>query len=210
MVLSNGAAVMDLHTGEVLYHNYLDKKCVSEIMDIMDKYPVVYEVYARNAAFADKYSSENYLKAKLPNVFLEDYITRFEVVDDMRATVKENEIEKFNVNYIEEKYWDLLLSDMQSKGDFEFSAGFQGNMEITAKNADKGYGLKILCDRLGIDASEVMAFGDSANDVTMLKFAGMSYAMKNGNAAAKAAAKNITEKTNEEGGVGNTILSVID
>lgn len=209
MVLSNGAAVMNLITGEVIYDNYLDKENLERIMDVIEKYPVVYEVYAREKAFVNQYSKDNYLKANLPEVFLVDYITRFEVSDDIRKDVMENHIEKINVDYIEEEYWDSLLQDMKSAGEFEFSAGFVGNMEITAKNADKGTGLKVLCDRLGIGKENVMVFGDSANDATMLQWAGISYAMKNGNEAAKSAAKHITERTNAEGGVGDTILNYL-
>lgn len=206
MVLSNGAAVMNLKTGEVLYANYMDKGDLQRIMDVFDRYSLAYEVYAREDAYVNEYSRENYYKANLPKVFLDDYITRFSVTTNIRKTVMESDIEKINVNYIEEKYWNDLLEDVKAAGDFEFSAGFVGNIEITAKNADKGTGLRILCDKLGISPENVMAFGDSANDVTMLKWAGMSYAMKNGNEAAKSAAKNITVKTNEEGGVGDIIL----
>lgn len=209
MVLSNGAAVVNLVTGETIYENYLNKENLERIMEVMEKYPAVYEVYAKDKAFVNKFTKENYFRAKLPEIFLKDYITRFQISDDIKKDAMTNQVEKINVNYIEEKYWDMLLNEMKNAGDFEFSAGFVGNMEITARNADKGTGLRVLCEKLGIDKENVMAFGDSANDATMLQWAGMSYAMKNGNETAKKAAKYVTEKTNEEGGVGDIILACL-
>ena len=47
-----------------------------------------------------------------------------------------------------------------------------------------------------------MAFGDSGNDITMLKTAGCSYAMSSGSELAKEAAKFVTKHGNNEGGVG--------
>lgn len=209
-VLSNGATVMDINSGDVIYSNFMDKEDLSRIIEIMEKYPAVYEVYAVKRAFVTEYSRDNYMKANLPKVFLEDYITRFEVTDDIKQVVLEHDIEKINVNYIEEQYWEDILKDVEQAGDFEFTAGFVGNIEITAKNADKGYALEVLCQKLGIDASEVVAFGDSGNDATMLEWAGRSYAMKNANEKAKKSAKYETELTNGQGGVGDTINKLLN
>lgn len=43
--------------------------------------------------------------------------------------------------------------------------------------ANKGAGMKILCDALGIDPAEVMAFGDNYNDEAMLALVGHPYIM---------------------------------
>ncbi len=45
-------------------------------------------------------------------------------------------------------------------------------VEITAEGIDKAVGLAMLCDRLGVESSEVLAFGDHRNDVAMLTWAG--------------------------------------
>ena len=45
------------------------------------------------------------------------------------------------------------------------------------RSVDKGNGLKILEDYLGIDRWETMAFGDNDNDMGMMQAAGESYAV---------------------------------
>jgi len=52
-------------------------------------------------------------------------------------------------------------------------------VEITPAGADKGSALCRLCDQLGISSSEVIAFGDNQNDLTLLRWAGRGVAMGN-------------------------------
>jgi hydroxymethylpyrimidine pyrophosphatase-like HAD family hydrolase len=52
-------------------------------------------------------------------------------------------------------------------------------VELGPAGVDKGSGLAWLCDHLGIAASEVVAFGDEWNDLTMLRWAGHGVAMAN-------------------------------
>lgn len=51
--------------------------------------------------------------------------------------------------------------------------------------ATKGIGLKRLCDEIGIDPSEVMAFGDNFNDVSMLDLVGAPVIMENASPSIK-------------------------
>lgn len=75
---------------------------------------------------------------------------------------------------------------MQAKINREFSgqltavsSGY-GNMDLIVAGLDKATGLKKLMERHHWQANELMAFGDGQNDMTMLKLAGTSYAMANG------------------------------
>lgn len=48
-----------------------------------------------------------------------------------------------------------------------------GYLEITAADADKGAALALIAATLGVPREETIAFGDGANDVTMLAWAGL-------------------------------------
>lgn len=56
-----------------------------------------------------------------------------------------------------------------------------GLIEISAPGINKAAGVSIVATELGIDPSDVVAFGDMPNDIEMLAWAGMGVAM--GNAA---------------------------
>lgn len=62
--------------------------------------------------------------------------------------------------------------------DVTHSAG-AGLVEISAKGVSKASSLALLCERLGIDAVDVAAFGDMPNDLPMLAWAGRAYAPTN-------------------------------
>ncbi|WP_163505180.1 HAD hydrolase family protein, partial [Escherichia coli] len=63
----------------------------------------------------------------------------------------------------------------------------------------KANGLRILQERWGIDNHEVVAFGDSGNDIEMLQHAGFGFAMANAKAEVKAVASHHAPHNNEEG-----------
>ena len=64
---------------------------------------------------------------------------------------------------------------------------------------DKGVGLADLCARMGLTLDDAVAAGDSANDIGMLKAAGLSCCMANGTPEAKAAAKRVIGDVREDG-----------
>lgn len=65
-------------------------------------------------------------------------------------------------------------------------------LEIMPADVTKASGLKHLAARLGMEASEVMAFGDGDNDVPMFEWAGASFAMAHGWPSALQTATHIT------------------
>jgi Cof subfamily protein (haloacid dehalogenase superfamily) len=72
-------------------------------------------------------------------------------------------------------------------------------VEITGEGVDKAVGLALLCDRLGVESSEVLAFGDHRNDVAMLTWAGRGVAMANAHPEAQAAADDHAGDHTEDG-----------
>ncbi len=72
-------------------------------------------------------------------------------------------------------------------------------LEILNKDASKGSAVKELADHLGIKQEEVMAIGDAENDLSMLKFAGVSVAMGNATPEVKAVAKYEVASNAEDG-----------
>lgn len=74
-----------------------------------------------------------------------------------------------------------------------------GLVEISATGVTKGAGLAVLCERLGIDARDVLAFGDMPNDVTMLHWAGCGIAVANAHPAARSAADGSTLSNVDDG-----------
>lgn len=78
------------------------------------------------------------------------------------------------------------------------SSGY-GCIDILQSGIHKAWGLQELLKRWDIKAEEIMAFGDSENDVEMLQLAGIAYAMENADDKAKAVATNFAPSNSQAG-----------
>ena len=76
---------------------------------------------------------------------------------------------------------------------------FSSVTAVHAAEASKGNALGILAGEMGIERSEVLAIGDSVNDVSMLTWAGQSAAPEHCDRYARAAANEILPGTGVEG-----------
>ena len=75
-----------------------------------------------------------------------------------------------------------------------------GNLlEITSCRTSKGEALRALAEKLGFSQKEVCAIGDNGNDVSMLEYAGLGVAMKNGIPEVREKADLIIGTNDEEG-----------
>ncbi len=72
-------------------------------------------------------------------------------------------------------------------------------LTLTAMGAHKGKALGVACEDLGIGLDEVVAFGDSGNDLEMFKVAGASVAMGQANDELKAAATFVSARNDDHG-----------
>ncbi|MCI7600103.1 MAG: Cof-type HAD-IIB family hydrolase [Megasphaera sp.] len=72
-------------------------------------------------------------------------------------------------------------------------------LEIMPQGVDKGKGIRRLGELYGVGADEIMALGDSQNDLDMLKAAGVPVAMANAAEEVKAAAAYVTASNDDDG-----------
>ncbi len=96
---------------------------------------------------------------------------------------------------------DRILEVVREDPSLVIVSSWKGGFEISDARATKGNALVWACDYLGVDLRDVVAFGDSGNDASMLSAAGMGVAMGNGTDEARAAADCVCG-TNDEGGAG--------
>ena len=90
------------------------------------------------------------------------------------------------------KKLEELLRAHPLSSEFDLISSEETLFEILPKGISKGSVLPILAKHLGIDISRTVAIGDYDNDVSMLRTAGLGFAVANASEAAKAAADRIT------------------
>jgi HAD superfamily hydrolase (TIGR01484 family) len=119
--------------------------------------------------------------------------------DEMPEDIHDREWLKFGFDIDDNDVRELILMELRGKGEFELSNSTLKNIEVNPIGINKANGLKIVCSRLGIDMKNVMAVGDSLNDMAMIKEAGIGVAMGNAQEVVKEAANWITATNNEDG-----------
>ncbi|MBS2940086.1 HAD family phosphatase [Nocardioides sp. J2M5] len=72
-------------------------------------------------------------------------------------------------------------------------------VEISAAGVTKATTLAVVAEELGLDAGDVVAFGDMPNDLPMLEWAGTSYAMANAHATVREVADHLAPRHDEDG-----------
>lgn len=101
-----------------------------------------------------------------------------------------------------------LRSALEARGDLSITNSHPCNIELNPIGADKASGVRQVCGLLGIDMSQVIAMGDSFNDLSMIREAGLGVAMGNAQEEIKAQA-DVVASTNEEDGVAEMIRKYI-
>lgn len=86
----------------------------------------------------------------------------------------------------------------------ELTNSLPTNIEVNPIGVNKATGLERVCQEMDITMGEVMAVGDSLNDIKMIAEAGLGIAMGNAQEQVKATADHITD-TNEQDGVAKAI-----
>lgn len=211
LITSNGAITYDLKTGEVVCQTLIDNKKSVEIFNTLKNYDLIYEIYYNGDCFMNEESYKGFTPENVaPHIYklLSNFIKE---VPDLQALIGDNGIEKLNILTLTPEQRieiESKISDVAFASSFPIAAGKNGNLEMTDITATKGFAVKGLADSLGIGKENIMCFGDGENDCPMLEFADYSFAMENGNAFAKTAAKYITD-TNDNGGVAKAIKKYV-
>jgi len=106
---------------------------------------------------------------------------------------------KFGCSTEDQKKLDILVKEFSVYEELELANSLPTNIEVNAKGVSKAGALRYLCDKIGITMENVLACGDSLNDIKMIQEAGAGVAMGNAQEAIKKAADYITVSNNEAG-----------
>lgn len=82
-------------------------------------------------------------------------------------------------------------------------------VEVMAPGVSKSSTLEVLCARLGVVREQVWAFGDAANDVDMLRWAGTAFAVENACDEVRAVAAHVVG-SNEHDGVARQLATLLE
>ncbi|MGN0464828.1 MAG: Cof-type HAD-IIB family hydrolase [Lachnospiraceae bacterium] len=207
IILSNGAAVLHMQTGEVIYKNQFEPEEAKEIIKILRSFGTMFDFYADGVGRIEANFLEDLQKYNIePEIEKIIKKTRKPVESLDEFLEKEQcHVEKFNMFFSQQEKREEARVALSKIPNILVTSSVKNNLEINAATCNKGNALKALADYLGVDIEKTMAFGDNSNDIAMIKEAGLGVAMKNGSKEARAVSDYISEYSNNESGVGIAI-----
>lgn len=209
-VVSNGAEIRDAQSGEILYKNYIDPLGAEEIKNILQKEELMIEIYVKGSAHIERSYYEK-LERRQISYRNRDYVltTRVPVRGVIHLLdVHKTQIEKVAVYFEPDSLQSKIKEALADVEHAHITSSAKNNVELIAENCSKARTLENLCQRLGIDLPEVMAAGDSQNDLEMLAAAGTAVAMGNADENVKACA-DFVAASNDCDGLTQAIMKFI-
>ena len=180
VITANGAGIWDNKMKKFLFRKLMPEGVTQVILDHIRGKEGYVEIFCKGKSYVDiesmkhlsgNFHDENFVEYyKHNHVFVSDLRNRDDILE---------QAEKINLFYLSSDVKKSLERKLKSDGRCALTSSISGNMEIQNGKVNKGSSLKLLCSMLNIDMEEVVAFGDSDNDMEMLQIAGIGVAMKN-------------------------------
>ena len=189
----NGGRIVDAATGKVLFETSMDLAQTKQVLRRLEELPVTpilddgvqFYVSDKNGYKVDYECKNNQMTCtEVGN--LADFLSFAPI--KILMSVQPEELTK-----VQQQIAAFLPEELTVVQ----TAAFY--LEVIPKVINKGQGIRDICAVLGIAPAQVISFGDAANDIPMLREAGMGIAMGNAADAVKAAADMVTLSNNDDG-----------
>ena len=204
VICSNGAHIVDLNSGKFIYSDYLSYEAATWCRDSFKSLGFPVEVFSEGKAYTDKGRYEK-CREGVGVVEGAEYVLRTRIPVDDIWEVWTDHIDKIeNINIIFDdrgdklRVWEYLKSQEDPIG-FTVTSSTSYNLEIGGENTSKAHALSEFASISSMPLERVMSFGDSPNDIAMLKESGFGVAVENALPEVKAAADYITASCDNEG-----------
>lgn len=198
----NGAQLYDVRERKAIAKAELTPELAAALMSYLDREPVVYDCYQDNWGYMTQ-SFQEHIADYIANPDIINMVRQLRTpVPELKAYLLEKGqgVQKVQMFTMDLALRERLIAELTEKfPEAAVSSSASCNIEINAVAAQKGKALRQLADLLGVDMSRTVAFGDGMNDVSMLKAAGIGFAMGDAWPEALAAGDRVTAGCDEDG-----------
>lgn len=204
LITYQGALVKNSLSQEVLYNKPVPFAEAVEVMDFFHQAGVHYHCYFDDQLCMERLTADGQDYSELAGV-------EPVLIKDLRSMAKNRETLKILSVVHDKKLVAKLqeqLRERYSKKQLNITRSKPYYLEVMHPEATKGDALQVVADHYGIERDQVMALGDSYNDLAMIEWAGLGVAMGNARDEVKQAAAYVTH-SNEEDGVAEALYKFV-
>ncbi len=199
IIYSNGSQILD--NDKLLFSFTIDNAVAKEVVALLRQYECMFEVFVDGWGYIEPSVDEYYHTAFSEESPVGKYVFGsrrvIDSIDDLLGEGSDVD-EIFVICKSSNMRSDILDKASEIKGIERWSLG-DVFFEMTRENSNKGEALSVLCQHLGIDLADTMAFGDGENDLTFLQKSGVAVVMQNAVDTVKQYADIITLSNDDDG-----------
>lgn len=196
----NGARI-DTIKGENVFVKSVQGPVLNELIDLGKEFDVTTQLYYDSKLIVEEETElsrryQGFTKMEhivMPNVRDLPYSTKVLFNCDEISTLEKMQ------DIVKAKYGDIV-NVFFSKPTY---------LEILHPEANKGLAVKYMAEKLGVNREDVIAVGDSYNDLFMIEYAGLGVVVQNGRSDVKEKADYVTKATNNQSAVAEVINKYI-
>lgn len=216
VIASSGASIWDMKENKEIHRDMIPQDMMLEMLDILQDHGFLVMIFADGRGYVSDSDMERAMAIACDDEMRAYYRLNRDCVPDIRKLVESypQGIEKFTVNFPYDEDGNMIgvdecISLLDPYVD-KLHPVYGGpiNLEVSTATAYKGAAIDFLIEKLGLQKENVIAFGDSGNDVDMKGHAGTFVAMENATDDVKAIADFVT-LSNEESGVAYAIKKLV-
>jgi Cof subfamily protein (haloacid dehalogenase superfamily) len=212
VIASNGAFIKEKDNDKVIYKDVLGESLSLELLELFRKHHIKpyfctpNKFYYGSIMFKLFYVGSKIIGTRSNELDLE-YIFSWSRWQRVLHKEKDN-IVKSEIIYKNPALIYELRNEINKVAQLEIVDSSKYNIEITRKGVSKGKAVEMLAYFYNLKPEEIITIGDSANDVSMIEYAGLGIAMGNASDGVKQKADYITDSNDNEG-VANAINKFI-
>ena len=181
-ICSNGAVIFD-RDGKEIGKSTFSKAETMELFSILSEYDTMIEVYTKGTPVTEKskLTKESYIHYRVEENYHDVLTATRKGTENLESFLTENDegAEMFNIFFSDADERKEAFERIGKLNNVELTTSMESNMEILQRSVNKGSSLTMLCEKLNVKKEEVMAMGDSRNDLTLLSAAGTALAVAN-------------------------------
>lgn len=181
-VISGGTQIVDPISGKILWEKDMDKNQIADILRIA--MPFDYKIYISDDPISKP--AREHINREAERIVYIMTVNRNDTLYLMEKLKEVPDIIAHEVNSWTAEHYDI---------------------HITHKEATKKHALEVLLRLLNVNKEEVVAAGDSNNDLPLFELAAFKIAMGNASVELKKRANLITENA-EENGLANAVFKI--
>lgn len=193
VIYSNGSAIWDKEK------NTHTKACMSgevanSILNLLSSYEVHITLRAGGKTYVNKETQTKEMReynrvSYYHGIVLDSHAERIDNFEEFMRGL--DEVEVFSVFFHSDEEYAECLAKLSEREDVIYATTLKHNCEIFSKDSGKANAIKSLAKLISATTDEIISVGDSDNDMTMIRAAGLGLATANAHEQLKKAAKRV-------------------